>query len=60
LLIVLEAGSPRFWYQHGWVKVRTLFRVADSKLLAVSSHGRRDEELSQASFIKALIPFLIT
>ena len=57
-LTVWETGSPRSRCQHDRVLVRTLFWVAKSWFLVVSSQGRRDKGSLSASFIRALIPFL--
>lgn len=46
LFPVTEAASPTAWGQHGPVLVRTLFRVADSCLLLVSSRGGKGRAVS--------------
>lgn len=48
-LRLLEAGGPRAESQHGWLLGRALSRVADSRLLAVSSRdGSREERHAAA------------
>lgn len=46
-LTILEAGSPKSWWQHGLWLVKALFQVADGHLLVSSHHGQRARELSR-------------
>ena len=48
-ITVLEARSPRSGCQHGW--------VSESPFLDISLN-KRDEQVFQASFTRALIPFM--
>lgn len=57
-LEVVEAGSPRSWYQHGCFPVRAFFLVHNQRLLSGSLHSGRGRELCGGSFIKALILFM--
>lgn len=50
-LTALESGSLRSGCQHGQGLVRALFWVADSRLLSVSSCGRRPERGSKLSWL---------
>lgn len=55
LLMVLEAGSPQSGCPHGQVLVT--FPLLTCKLF-VSSPGGMARELTRASYIRALIPFM--
>ena len=58
LLIVLENGRPKIKVLTGLASVRLAFLFIDGCLPVMLSHGRREMELSGASFIRTLIPFM--
>lgn len=58
LITVLEAGSPRTRCQQIQCLVRAHFLFIESHILAVSSHGRREQGALWISYIGTLIPFM--
>ena len=57
-LIVLESGSPRLSCPHGHVQVRALFLVQSADFSFYPHLVEEARELSQTTFIRALIPLV--